>query len=79
MPDDLDKYSSVLICVLVLDFEYIFICLKENKKKYEFVIKINSFGEELQDGRRVRRGDQLLPHKSSEMHLHVEQLLQNTY
>ena len=34
-------------------------------------------GEELQDGRRVRCGD--LPTNTSEIHLHVEQLLQNTY
>ena len=33
---------------------------------------------DLQDGGRVRRGDHFPPHKS-EIHPHVQQLLQNTY
>ena len=33
----------------------------------------------VQDGRGVRRGDHLPPHKYIKIHLHVEQLLQNTY
>ena len=35
--------------------------------------------EELQDGGRVRRGHNLPPTNTSEIHLHVKQLLQNIY
>ena len=34
---------------------------------------------DLQDGAGVRRGDHFLPTNTPEIHLHVEQLLQNTY
>ena len=40
--------------------------------------KDKSWGD-LQDGRRVRRGDHLPPHKYIRNNLHVEILLQNTY
>ena len=36
-------------------------------------------GGDLQDGGGLRRGDHLLCTNTSEIHLHVEQLLQNTY
>ena len=42
-------------------------------------IKRNNYRGDLQDGRGVRRGDHLLPTNTSKIHLHVEQLLQNTY
>ena len=35
--------------------------------------------EDLQDGRGVRHGDHLPPNKYIKIHLHVAQLLQDTY
>ena len=39
----------------------------------------NTKGGNLQDGRGIRCGDHLLHTDTSKIHLHVEQLLQNTY
>ena len=45
--------------------------------KIKYVVIVNE--RDLQDGGGVRRGDHLPPTNTSEIHLHVEQLLQNTY
>ena len=52
-------------------------CVRPEAEQYRDIK--TSLGGDLQDGRRVRCGDHMLPTYISEIHLHVEQLLQNTY
>ena len=58
---------------------YQVICTITPGKQGSFNIQRPINRGDLQDGGRVRRGNHLTPHKYIRIHLHVEQLLQNTY